>query len=1661
MTTLPDAERSRAVLVGVSEYDRLGALPSVANNIEHLADLLTNPTIWGLPREHCLVLPNPSGPTEVLRALHTAADAATAALVFYFAGHGMPDDQSDLRLMLPGGSRDQLFDSIRFADIRREFVETATDCAARVVILDCCFSGAAVMSADLVDQQAAVEGAYLMTATTDKALALAPEGERYTAFSGVLIETLRQGIANGPDLLDMETIFGHVAGRLRAGGRPAPQCRSVGSGSRITIARNLALGSPLTEVWRRHATDHEIWERVADEPRTEQVRQSCVRFVERLSGLRSRAEEQLRRDPWSDRNLANRMSDRTRWLVGKTIDSGEAFSVAEAALVVTVPFVYETYWATLAAEHAGIAPERWARDAGDPGFWQFVSGYARLARRVEAAPDRAATAAEIGWWLLHHWIARRAVVDPPDVLAKLLARGELGPLSGLVEELLRALRADAGFVLRTDRPRPLEQESFVDGGKVSEQRIRERLVAYLLAAGHAMAIEPIRLPDILVEHLGIGDPVSLDALETTLADAAWLDHGNIRALSATCNHPAVDLALRDHVASVDRLLHEIQHAANRDSTLIPLRSLPHRVSADLIRPSTSNGRPAYSRAGVRFRLAEDRVQELLMGEQLYGNPELAIRELYQNALDACRYRAARGEYLERTTNIEHDWTGRISFVQGVDDEGRPYLDCVDNGIGMGERELSEVFSHSGVRFADLPDFLEEQSAWARLDPPVGLYPNSRFGIGVLSYFMLADEISVDTCRFDRTGRLGDRLTVTIAGPGTLFRMVNHGPGTKAGTRVRLYLRKTVNPLSCVAVLRRLLWVAQFATSADDGTTQLHWPAGDLAASAPLGMSDYQPTPSSEPPDAVVAWGPAGGSVWWYDAKGAVLVDGIWLQEGPYGAAVDLRGHLAPPLSVDRNRILNFRLDDVLGLLMAAVPVAAAPDNPVFSHQWLSRLVNKTPGVADAVFAAALAAGWERWPGDDSDALRIAGCFPPDQETEWLPIGLWGVDRPRQFASLHAHGPLAQWRATSWAAAGGLAHALTVAPETRVVPARPSDAILLAADPLTAGDPDALRNSPSGPWRGPRTDEPVTFDRLLTAAIRLNWSVHAVGERLADLGYAVPDRVEHLPVETLGRADIEILADDSSHERPWLIPPCLGNDEPVPAELVIAAAGKLGTTAHAVADRLTALGYTTAGAAYSDHVVSRDDFALIAVGLTNQAPWLPSAEQVPIEHVIAAAGKLGTTAHAVADRLTALGYTTTSRADLPAGNLDGDDTTMVSAGLDTRPPWLPLGEPVGAEHLIAAAGKLGTTAHAVADRLTALGYTTTSAADLPTGDLDGGDALVISQDVNFDLPWSRPPVPRQPWFDRTGRVPAWRLVVGAARLGTTTTSVAERLGRLGFLDVPSVDLSTADHVLLSANLAGTQPWWDAWTPVPAHHLIAAAVELEADARDLFDRLLFLGYTCDVDRDVLPIGPLSESDAALLDPDFADRSEWLSRAEEVSASRLVMASIATSHTLRSIVDRFVELGYSATASTEVLGLVLTRTDATIVSTDFDGEEPWLAPSAPVPWGHVVTAAATTGQTVQAVADRLRQFGFTVVTAAPRGAAVRANRNEVILLGQDLDSDAPWIAPSAPIPASHLLAGVERLGRTLQHVAERLRALGYSGVDLQLTTGRPGDAPWYEAG
>lgn len=239
---LPDPAASWAVLIGASRYESLDPLPTVENNLKRLTQLLTDPGLWGLPKTHVLTLHNPSSRDEVLDAVHRAATAATDAILLYFAGHGLPESSTfALHLALPSASQERLHRALPYAEVRREITKTSK-ARHKVVILDCCYSGRAMdgfMSSSVqVADQAAIEGTYLMTASAETALSLAPPDEDFTAFTGELIRAAEQGVAQGPELLDMGTLYFEMRANLLAKNRPEPQERARNDGRSIALLRN-------------------------------------------------------------------------------------------------------------------------------------------------------------------------------------------------------------------------------------------------------------------------------------------------------------------------------------------------------------------------------------------------------------------------------------------------------------------------------------------------------------------------------------------------------------------------------------------------------------------------------------------------------------------------------------------------------------------------------------------------------------------------------------------------------------------------------------------------------------------------------------------------------------------------------------------------------------------------------------------------------------------------------------------------------------------------------------------------------------------------------------------------------------------------------------------------------------------------------------------------------------------------------------------------------------------------------------------------------------------------------------------------------------------------------------------------------------------------------
>jgi hypothetical protein len=255
---LPDPAGSRAVVVGAAEFrdPRLTDLPAVRDNVADLARILTAPTGTGLPARNCAVLTDEATIAGLGDHVEEAAEQAEDLLLFYYAGHGVPDSHGKLHLTLPTTDLNRLrWTGLPFDTVREAFAEARA--RNRVVILDCCYSGRAVSGhmagPDTLAGQLDVDGTYTLTATARNEPAIAPPGATHTAFTGELITLLSDGDPEGAELLTLGHIYQRLRWVLHRRGLPLPERCGTRTADLLALAVNAAHRAAPEDVAARYA----------------------------------------------------------------------------------------------------------------------------------------------------------------------------------------------------------------------------------------------------------------------------------------------------------------------------------------------------------------------------------------------------------------------------------------------------------------------------------------------------------------------------------------------------------------------------------------------------------------------------------------------------------------------------------------------------------------------------------------------------------------------------------------------------------------------------------------------------------------------------------------------------------------------------------------------------------------------------------------------------------------------------------------------------------------------------------------------------------------------------------------------------------------------------------------------------------------------------------------------------------------------------------------------------------------------------------------------------------------------------------------------------------------------------------------------------------------
>lgn len=281
-----------------------------------------------------------------------------------------------------------------------------------------------------------------------------------------------------------------------------------------------------------------------------------------------------------------------------------------------------------------------------------------------------------------------------------------------------------------------------------------------------------RTPAILFESLGINDndlpgsEISLFEWQKHMAVHSIEINGGEIIISGDCRHPAIEASVINFAQTIQREIQDTTAILKMNNTEILEK---YKISIpSIVRTRTKS--IGYVFQDLKLHLNPDSIMTLLMGEQLYSTPNVALRELIQNSIDACRVlsKVSRDKYIPK-----------IKIRHWKDEFGKHWLEVYDNGIGMDYFVISEYLFKVGSSYYKSSDFKKLLSE--------DYTSISRFGIGLISVFMLADVLKIKTSNnFSIRGDKKERI-ITINNKKSLAFITENDNGHQ-GTIINIRLK---------------------------------------------------------------------------------------------------------------------------------------------------------------------------------------------------------------------------------------------------------------------------------------------------------------------------------------------------------------------------------------------------------------------------------------------------------------------------------------------------------------------------------------------------------------------------------------------------------------------------------------------------------------------------------------------------------------------------------------------------------------------------------------------------------------------------------------------------------------------------------------------------------
>lgn len=209
---------------------------------------------------------------------------------------------------------------------------------------------------------------------------------------------------------------------------------------------------------------------------------------------------------------------------------------------------------------------------------------------------------------------------------------------------------------------------------------------------------------------------------------------------ARCENPSLEHVVRNFLDWVDQELENCARLQRYCHGTWQQFPFPRAV---LRKEIESDG---YMSGDFCLTLDQDRILQLLMGENLYDNRDVFVRELLQNAIDAVLLRGKMDSGFRPEES-------RLDFWEWLDREGNIWFRIDDRGTGMTLGMLQRYFLKVGCSYYVSSELERDLREHGEEKEYKGI---SRFGIGFLSCFLCGDYAEVSTLYFDEKKNLREQ-----------------------------------------------------------------------------------------------------------------------------------------------------------------------------------------------------------------------------------------------------------------------------------------------------------------------------------------------------------------------------------------------------------------------------------------------------------------------------------------------------------------------------------------------------------------------------------------------------------------------------------------------------------------------------------------------------------------------------------------------------------------------------------------------------------------------------------------------------------------------------------------------------------------------------------------